>query len=91
MIGVSGEDLLGAVELFQQHPAHQQMRPGHRAERQHPVGARDELSIEPLGPTDRKGERRGALVAPLTEPLGELAARPGGATLVERDKPRTRR
>src|SRR5262245_43379319 len=31
VVGMSGEDLLGAVELFDQHDAHQHMRPGHRA------------------------------------------------------------
>ena len=31
VIGVAGEDLLGAVELFQQHAAHHQVRPRHGA------------------------------------------------------------
>ena len=30
VIGVAGEDLLGAVELFQQHAANEKMRPSHR-------------------------------------------------------------
>lgn len=32
MIGMPGKDLLGAVELLEEHAARQQMRPGHRAQ-----------------------------------------------------------
>ncbi len=91
MIGVAGEDLLGAVKLFEQHPAHQQMRPGHRAQRQHGVGVLGDGAAEPLGAADREGECRDPLVAPRREPLGEVAARPACPPLVERDEPGTRR
>ena len=33
MIGMAGENLLGAVELLQEHAAHQEVRPGQRAQR----------------------------------------------------------
>src|SRR5690242_18675505 len=41
MIGMPGVDLLGAVELFEEHAAHEKMRPGHRAERHYRIGALD--------------------------------------------------
>jgi hypothetical protein len=84
---VAGEDLLRAVELFEQHAAHQQMRPGHRTQRQHRVGALDDRTAEPLGAADREGERRGTLVAPRRKPFGEVATRPVRPALVERDEP----
>jgi hypothetical protein len=90
MIRVAGEDLLRAVELFQQHAAHQQMRPSHRAQRQHRVGALDNRAAEPLGAADREGECCGTLVTPRREPFGELAARPARPALIERDKPGAR-
>ena len=42
VVGVAGEDLLRPVELFEQHAAHQQVRPSHRPEREHRVGAVDD-------------------------------------------------
>ena len=33
VIGEAGEDLLGAVELLQEHAAHEEVRPGQRAQR----------------------------------------------------------
>ena len=81
-----GQDLLGAVELFQQQRPGEQVRPGHRAERQHGIGARDNRGTETVGAADREGERAGAAVAPAREPVGKDAAGPRFAPLVERDK-----
>lgn len=86
MVGVIGENLLGAVELFEQQAANQQMRPSHRPERQHGIGALDDHGTEAVGAADRKGDRRNAAVAPHGKAIGELAAGPGGAPLIERDE-----
>src|SRR5262249_18519788 len=87
MIRVAGEDLLRAVQLFEQHAAHHQMRPGHRAERDGRVGAGKDRLAESVGAADREGERGCAPVAPAGEPVGEVAAGPGAAALVERNQP----
>ena len=39
MIGVTGENLLSAIELFEQHPSDQQMGPGQRPKREDYLGA----------------------------------------------------
>ena len=39
VVGVSGEDRDGAVELLEQHDAHELMRPGGGAEREPELGA----------------------------------------------------
>jgi hypothetical protein len=54
MIRMAGEDLLGAVELLQQQAAHQEMRPGHRAQRYDRVGAIDHGLPEPVRAADRE-------------------------------------
>src|SRR5205807_7360293 len=57
VIGMAGEDLLGAVELFQEHATHQEVRPGQRPQRQDRVGALDHRGTEALSAADRKGDR----------------------------------
>ena len=57
MIGVVLADRLGAIELFGQHPAHQEMRPGQRAECDPVVGARSDGGVEPLRPADDEARR----------------------------------
>ncbi len=84
---MAGVDLLGAVELFEEHAAREQMRPGHPAERDDRIGVLDNPGREALGAADRKGEQGGAAVAPGREPVGKIPAGPGRALLVERDEP----
>ena len=88
VVRMSGEDLLGTVELLEQQAAHQQMRPRHRAERHYRLGAVENFGAETIGAADREGELRYALVAPRREPVGEPAARPHGTALIEGDQPR---
>ena len=87
MIGMTGVDLLRPVELLQQHAAHEEVRPGHRAQRDDRIGVLDDRRSEPLGAADREGEGRAAAIAPLREPVGEIPAGPGRALPVERDEP----
>jgi len=63
MIRVTGEDLRCAVELFEQHAAYQQVRPCHRSEREHRVGAFDDGGPVPVGAADREGDSAGSGVA----------------------------
>ena len=91
VVRMSGEDLLGTVELLEQQAAHQQMRPRHRAERHYRLGAVENFGAETIGAADREGELRYPLVAPRREPVGKPPARPHRAVLVERDQPRPRR
>ena len=65
MVRVPGRDLLGAVDLFQEHCPGEAVRPGHRAERDHPIGAREDPFAQSFGAADRKGERALAAVAPI--------------------------
>ena len=67
MIGVAGKDLLGAVELFQEHAARQQMRPGHGTQGQHELGFVPHLIGEAVGAADEKRQIGGPGVAPLGE------------------------
>jgi len=85
---MTGENLLGAVKLLQQHAARQKMRPGHRAKRQRRVGVVEDFGAEAIRTADRKGKFCHALVAPCREPFGKTAARPHGAALIEGDQPR---
>jgi hypothetical protein len=39
MVRVAGENLLSAIELFEQHPSDEQMGPGHRSEREGHIGS----------------------------------------------------
>ena len=63
MIGMAGVDLLRPVELLQQHAAHEEVRPGHRAQRDDRVGALEDRGREPFRAADREGEGGSAAVA----------------------------
>jgi hypothetical protein len=71
VIGVASEDLLRAIDLFEQHPARQQMRPSHRAERQHERCLLDDALVKTLGTADDKSEI-GSGLAPRVEALGKI-------------------
>jgi hypothetical protein len=88
---VTGEDLLGAIELLEQHPTDEQMRPCHRPERHNRVGAIEDHGVEPFGATNSEGELEAAPITPTCNAIGQSAARPSAAALVERDKWNARR
>jgi hypothetical protein len=91
VVGVTGEDLLRAVKLFEQHPANEQVRPCHRPERHDRVGAIEDRRAEPFGATNSEGKLRPAPITPTCDTIGQSAARPSAAALVESDKWNTRR
>ena len=83
---MAGEDLLRPVELFEQHRADQEVRPGHRAEGQNRFRLIEDRLAEPLGATDGKRDGPGAVIAPGSEAVGEVAARPLLPPRIERDE-----
>ena len=91
VVGVTGEDLLGAIKLLEQHPADEQMRPCHRPERHNRVSAIKDHGVEPFGATNGEGKLGGAPITPTCNTIGQSAARPRAAALVERDKWNARR
>src|SRR5918992_1284900 len=67
VIGLAGEDLVGAVELLQQHHPRQLVWQRHRAQRQPLV----RLEVEPLGTADHEAQVA-PVPAALLEPVTEL-------------------
>src|SRR5690242_17246850 len=66
VIWMTQDNHLGAVQLLRQHGAHQEMRPGQGAERQHEVGPVDHRLIQALGPANQETYRPGQ-VGPLPQ------------------------
>jgi hypothetical protein len=81
---VAGEDLLSAIELLEQHAADKQMRPSHRAERQDRFGAAQYRCIQTIRSADSESEFGHTPIAPSGNAIGQSAARPRRAALVER-------
>jgi hypothetical protein len=80
-------DRLRAEQLFGQHPAHQEMRPGHGPERDALVGARQHGGVEALRPADQEaGGAPGLLPAP--QQASEAQAVGVFAAEVERNRER---
>jgi hypothetical protein len=67
---MAGENLLCAVELFEEQASDQQMRPGHRPEREGHIGPVEDCRVETISAAYREGELRHTLVAPGCSPLG---------------------
>ena len=86
MVRVPGKDLLRPVELFEEHCADEEVRPGHRAQGQNRIGFVENDFAEPFGAANCKSDGGTAMIAPAGETVGKLAAGPGLAALVERDK-----
>ena len=70
---MAGGDGLGAVELFGQHGAGQQVWPGEAAEGEFGVGAGEHGGIQPLGAADHEGDRAAGGL-PVAEAGGEAGA-----------------
>ena len=85
MIGVSGEDRQGPIELLGDKHAHDLVRHGQRAEGQRPASARCRTLSDRAHRRRRSRRRRPppAVIAPAAEPSGEGLARRALAALVE--------
>jgi hypothetical protein len=83
---VTGENLLSAIELFEQHPSDQQMRPSHRSKREGNIGAVENHRVEPICAANRECQLGRTPIAPNGDPFGEGAAGPLDAALVEGDE-----
>jgi len=60
MIGMAGGDGLGAVELLAEQGADQEVRPGHRAQGKHEIGAVGHRRVVAVGAADQEGDIAGA-------------------------------
>ncbi len=85
VIRVPCEDGARAVELLGEEQAHEEMGPGEAAEGEAPVGLGQCRRVEAVGAADQEGEVA-ALVPPLAEAPGQLAAGDVLATFVEGDE-----
>jgi len=84
MVGGVGEDLMGAVELFEGDEGGEFVLHGVGAECPEPIGGGADGCGEAIGTADEEGD--GFMVRlPLVDALGEVAAGEGGAVFVEGD------
>ncbi len=74
VVGRSGQDRRGAVELFGQHHPHQHMRPDHRPEPKHQIGPLAQGWINPIGAANDKSRVLPPTVPPRGEDCREIGA-----------------
>ena len=67
MIRVSGEQLLGAVDLLGQHRPGEQVGPGHGAEGQHQRSFLQQRLTVAVGAADQEGDVCNTIVTPAAE------------------------
>ena len=91
MVFSSGEDVVGAVELFEQDDAHQLMREGHFGYRQAQVA----VLFDCVGQTVRTADYEAEVRAAVCHSLGQVSCKLGRRILLaldaERDSIRARR
>ena len=71
---MAGENCAGTVKLFEQHYAHQLMRPGRLSEGEPDFGPLDQARREAVGAADDKAYRRTILRPPLAQQAGKRGA-----------------
>ena len=67
MIGMARQDALGAVELFDQHTACEQMRPCHRSHRQDEICLLADGFVQPVGAAEGEAQILPPAVAPAAD------------------------
>src|SRR5579884_1283190 len=67
MVGMAGQNRAGAIKLFEQHDAHELMRPGRGAERKGYVGALPQARSEAIGAAKDETDRRAVFIPPLAK------------------------
>ena len=80
---MSGQKGGRPIDLFQQHDAHQLMRPGGGAEGEPQVGAVADAAAEAVGAADHEDGGGTPGVAPALDAVGEIDAVEAFAALVE--------
>src|ERR1700733_14244361 len=85
VVGVPGEDGAGAVELLEQHDAHELMRPGCCTECEPECGAWRKARREAVGAADNEGSCRAVIRPPALQLRGETGAVEIFAALIEND------
>lgn len=91
MIGMARENRAGAIDLFDQHRARQEMRPGLRAEREPLVGAGTKRGSKPVRTAYEKDNISHAGIAKLRQMFREGLAGHAAPRLIQRNTMRTRR
>src|SRR5919202_2494255 len=86
MIGMTGENRHGPVDLLGQEDAHEEMRPGRGAEGERKRRAAPDQGAVAVGTADQEARGRSPLVAQRRQAAGEARARKVVAALVERDQ-----
>src|SRR6185437_10214304 len=86
VIGVTGEDGDGAVDLLGENDARQAVRQGHGRQRQHEIGLGRSRKPKTVGAADKEGETLRTAVAKLGEALREAFASELSAAPVETDQ-----
>src|SRR5271154_6772899 len=71
MVGMSGQDREGAINLLQQHDSHKLMGPGRGAEGEAEVGALAQHLAEAIGAADGEENGSAAGIVPGPQPAGE--------------------
>ena len=89
MIGVAGKNSAGTIELFEQHDAHELMRPGRRTEGESKPGALAQAGSKAVGAADDEADARAVLGAPLAQQCRERRTVEIFAALVENDDKRS--
>jgi hypothetical protein len=87
MIGVSGENRHGTVDLLGRHDARQLMRPGQGTKGEDEIGRGAEIWIEAVRTADNKAQRGDSLIAAFAEIGGEFGAAQIAAGLIAGDEP----
>ena len=77
MVGSSGQEGYGPVDLFSQHDPGQGVRPGLGPEGQDILGARPEVRVETVGPADQKDQPPHTVVSQSPDLGGKV---PGAAS-----------
>jgi len=72
MIGRTGENGNGPVELFGQHQTHDRMWPDHSSKRQSGMGTVPKIGIQPVRTANQKRHVPDTIVAPFTQLTSEL-------------------
>src|SRR5689334_25291542 len=74
MIRMTGENRAGAIELLEQHDAHELMRPSCGTKRQNPAGAAAQTLRDTVSAADDEAHRAPVLLTAFLQQRGQSAA-----------------
>ena len=91
MIGMARQNRYGAVNLLRRHDAHELMRPSHGTKSQNLMRLCPQGRIKPIGPTNGQNESGRPAITHTANVLRKGFTANAFATLIQKNKPRTRR